>query len=62
MSKQDIALYVTGALGPIVAALVAGRFLRRLILAPFKWLASKTENKFDDQLEKDAERDLGLDD
>lgn len=61
MTRDEITLYVTAAIGPIVAALVAGKFLKRLVLKPFQWWASRTENKFDDQLIHDAEDDLGLD-
>lgn len=62
MTRDEIVLYTTATLGPVVAALVAGRFLRRLVLKPFEWWASRTENKFDDQLIKDAKSDLNLPD
>lgn len=53
--------YLIPALATVGMSLLMGRTFKRLILAPFKWLASKTENKFDDQLEQDAEKDLGID-
>jgi hypothetical protein len=55
-------MWAVGALGPMIAALAAGRFLRRLVLKPFELWAAKTENKFDDQLVHDAEHDLGIED
>lgn len=61
MTSNEIVTYTVGALGPILATLVAGKFLRRLVLKPFEIVAEKTENKFDDQLIRDAEQDLGLD-
>lgn len=52
--------YIAGVMGPIVAALLAGRTIRRLVMKPFELWAARTPNKFDDQLVKDAESDLGL--
>lgn len=62
MTNEQIVTYTIATLAPILAALVAGRFLRRLVLKPFEWWAGKTENKFDDQLIQDAKHDLDLPD
>lgn len=61
MSNSEIAQNIGLGIAPILAALIAGRFLRRLILKPFELLAERTQNKFDDQLLSDAKADLGLD-
>lgn len=52
-------ILMTGLVGA-VSTLVMGRTLRRLLLLPFEWWARKTENKLDDQIVADAERDLGI--
>lgn len=44
----------------MLMSIVTGRVLKRLVLWPLEKLASKTENKKDDQLVNDARKDLGL--
>lgn len=44
-----------------VTALLSGKFVRRLLLLPFEFLAKKTNNKIDDKLVAEAEKDLGID-
>lgn len=60
--STDMSILLTAGLGPILLALIMGKFLRRLVLRPFEWWASRTENKFDDQLIEDAKDDLNLKD
>lgn len=43
-----------------LATLLAGKTIRRLILLPFEWLASKTESRIDDKIVEQAEEDLGI--
>ena len=50
---------ITGA-GAIILALLTGKTFRRLVLLPFKLLASKTRTEEDDLLVEEAARDLGL--
>lgn len=49
-----------GAVGTALLPLLGGKFIRRLVLLPFKKIAEKTQNKEDDVLLHDAEQDLGL--
>lgn len=51
-------LMVAGA--GIVVALLSGKAVRRILLLPFEWIASRTSNKIDDKIIDDAQKDLGI--
>jgi hypothetical protein len=44
----------------ILATLLAGRTLRRLVYELVSWIAGKTRNRVDDQAAEDIATDLGL--
>jgi hypothetical protein len=58
---MDINTLIVAGLAGIAATLLSGKFLKRLILLPFKLIASKTKTKEDDKLVEEAAHDLGLD-
>lgn len=60
MTQQDIITWGGAALVPVLASLVAGRTLRRILLLPFEYWARRSKNTIDDQIVADAEKDLGI--
>lgn len=58
--ELDLSTAAMAAGAGILAALVAGKTIRRIILLPFEWLASKTESRIDDKIVEQAEEDLGI--
>jgi hypothetical protein len=50
---------IAGA-GSALLALLTGKTVRRLLLLPFKLVASKTSTKEDDLIVEEAAKDLGL--
>ena len=58
---MDINTLIVAGLAGILTTLLSGKFLRRLILLPFKFLVAKTKTKEDDRLVEEAALDLGLD-
>ncbi len=53
---------IIGTLAGAVVALVTGRFVKHLIIAPFEWLSKRTSSPIDDKLVEDAKHDLGIED
>ena len=62
MENLDIKTLGMLALAGVVTALLTGKTVRRLLLLPFEWLASKTGSKIDDKLVDEARKDLGVHD
>lgn len=58
LNWQEISIL---ALGSALTALFMGKAIRRLVLLPFEWLASKTETRIDDTIIQEASKDLGID-
>ena len=52
---------IMAGLAAALSAALMGKTLKRLILLPFKLLASKTKTREDDVIVAEAARDMGLD-
>lgn len=61
MNSIDISSLLLLAATGIVTAIFTGKFIRRLVLLPFEYLASRTSTTIDDKLLQEAEKDLGID-
>jgi hypothetical protein len=46
--------------GVVLASLIAGKTMKRLLLLPFKFIVSKTKTQEDDLILSEAAKDLGL--
>lgn len=62
MNSIDIKTLGMVALAGVATALLTGKTVRRLLLLPFEWVASKTGSKIDDKLVDEARKDLGVPD
>lgn len=62
MNSIDIKTLGMVALAGVATALLTGKTLRRLLLLPFEWAASKSASKTDDKLVAEARKDLGIPD
>ncbi len=56
MDLKELSPYLIG----IGSLLLAGKFLKRLIMLPFEYIARKTKTKIDDVLLAEAQKDLGI--
>lgn len=62
MSSDQLHVIILGAVAALATQILMGKFLKRLILLPFEYWASKTNNPVDDKLLDEAEKDLGITD
>ncbi len=62
MNSEEIKTAAMVALAGAVMALLTGKTVRRLLLLPFEWIASRTSSKTDDKLVDEARHDLGVPD
>lgn len=60
MTNQQIYAIIGAAVITLVTQLLAGKMIKRLLLLPFEYLSSRTDNKIDDVLVDEAEKDLGI--
>lgn len=61
-TSYDLSNPAIMALMGAAAALLGGRFIRRLVLLPFEWWSRRTPNVIDDKLVAEARTDLGIPD
>ena len=60
MTREELMIWGSAALAPIIASLVAGKAIRRVLFMPFEWLSKRTKTELDDQIIADAREDLGI--
>jgi hypothetical protein len=60
MTEDQIVAAVAAAATAIVAQLLAGKAIKKLLLWPLEWLTKKTKTKVDDKIVEQAQIDVGI--